>query len=507
MISSLVVSLISSKIIHAADPNRLYITPASSQMNIGTSFTVNIKSYADSDQSSGSVSGALSYPANLLNVLSISTSGSNYGSPSIGQGSGTITFSGVRSPAPSGPAQIFAVTLQATAEGIATVKFSDNSKVNNSATTPSEGKYTIVNPNPPSQPSTKPKASSPSPAPVISTPPAVQSTPAVQETTIPQATPDPTGVVNNVNVNALYSSATISWKVNAPNPSSTFTYGTSASGLNKNEAISKKDDGTFSTKMTGLAPGIRYYFGITATGSTGVSGNYSGNIITRGFPIVITVTENKIAAKGAQVKIGNRNYTTTADGKISVGLASGNYSGTITTETASSPISLTVDTKTIPSDGVAPTSQTFAYNLTSSVLEQGPGSSSTIFSFIGALIVGTMILAVGFAGFMIYRRHKFENETESSNPMSTVIIDDGYDWRSDKSNSPSVNQPENVPEQLSTPSQFSQSTNSVHISEDEPIDMFDRAADLPLPTAHVSPIEPNRNATEQSPNPPHSTMP
>ena len=50
LIACLIISLIPSKLVFAADPNQLFITPASSQMNIGTTFTVNIKSYAADGQ-------------------------------------------------------------------------------------------------------------------------------------------------------------------------------------------------------------------------------------------------------------------------------------------------------------------------------------------------------------------------------------------------------------------------------------------------------------------------
>ncbi len=492
-----------------ADANKLYVTPASSQMNINTTFTINVRSYADTDQTVGSANGTVSYNSGLLQVSSISVSGSDYGSPSISQGSGTIGFSASRNPAPSGSGQIFAITFQAKAAGTATVGFNNNSQVNGASTTYSSGVYTITNPNPPpsSQPSSTPKAS-PKPAPVVVTAPVVTQTTPTPVDTAPQPTPDPTGVIDSVTVDPLYSTSTLAWKVNAKNPTASLTYGPSSSQLDKAASVQKKADGSFTATITGLTPGIRYYYSISGKGDGIDPSAYSGAFITRGFPVILTITENTVEAKNAQVKIGSRSYSTTANGKLAVGLAAGSYNGTITTDTATLTINLTVTEKPVPGDGTAPASQALTYNLTSSPLAQGPGANLSIFAFVGILAAGTVILGIGLFIYINYRRHRFETGSISHNQAPTVIVEDGYNWRPDAATS--QDGPQAPPPAPITPVPMQQASahgNSVYISDEEPLDMFEQAkiAQPIEPQPVPSPIVPA--STGQSPNLPHSTTP
>lgn len=519
LIVGMVVSYLPAHLVAAATTNKLYVTPASSQMNIGTSFPVNVSSYAITDVSNGSVRGTLTYPIGQLKVTSITVSGSAYGSPTITPGSGVITFSGTRSPAPSGIAQIFTVTFQAIGAGTAAVGFGGNSQVNNETTQYASGVYTITDPNPAPNPKPKPSPSSapkpasvPSPVPVVTTPVETPA-PATIDIVEPQPTPDPTGLIDSVTVDPLFTTGTINWKVNAGNPVSSLAYGTSSTQLDKTAEVTKNKDGTFSAKVSGLSPGQRYFYTISASGG-GKDGIFSGTILTRGYPITMSITENNVPVKSGQVKLGDRSYPIGSDGKISIGLASGNYSGTITTDTASLTVSLTVEAKTIPADGSAPELQTFGpYNLTSSPLEQAPGSGFSILGFIGVLLGGTAVLAVGFVGFMAYRRRKFESGGYSQDLTSTVIVEDGFDWQNEPAATP--NPDTNTPSAQAnayepppaTVSDLPQHNNSVHLSEEEPLDMFERAANLPLPPASSAPTprEPALPGTGQSPNLPRST--
>jgi len=502
LIACLVVSLLPNQSVFA-DANKLYITPATSQMNINTTFSVNVRSYADTDATTGSTSGTVTFPANLLQITGISTSGSQYNAPSISQGSGTIGFSASRSPASSGSAQIFSITFKAIGAGSATVNFSGDSRVNTTTTTYTAGVYTIINPNPPATTTPiatpKPSPSVVAPVPVVTTP----TTPSIEPTTSePVATPDPTGLITGVSVNPLYESSTVSWSVNATNAGSTFMYGASSSQLDKKADVSKKADGTFMATVTGLTPGNRYYFVISGSGDGGKSGTYSDTIITAGFPVTMTITENNVPAKNAQIKIGNRSYTAGSDGKKTIGLAAGSYTGTITTETASLNINLTVAAKTIPKDGTAPESQAVSYNLSSSPLAQAPGSENSIFAFVGVLLAGTVVLGLGFVGFMAYRRRRFESGSPSHAASApTVVIQDGYDWRNQV-----PNYQNNIQQDLAaTPGTVAHTSqnhaNSVHIDDEEPLDMFEQAKQNPLPTAG------SPDVNQQNPNSPHSTTP
>lgn len=500
---SLIFGLMPSNLVYA-DANKLYVTPVSSQMNLSTIFTINVRSYADSDQTIGNTSGTVTYPIGQLKVTGISVSGSGYGSPTITQGSGTIGFSASRNPAPSGTAQIFAITFQAIGAGSAIVNFTNDSKVNDATTTYSTGTYTITNPNPTTPAPPTPKAiSTPK-----STPVAISSTPSptpspvvtdVQEN--PQPTPDPTGLIDTVSVDPLYSSSTISWTVNANSSTSTLVYGENASKMDRSAGVTKKSDGTFTANLTGLAPGIRYFFTINASAPGGKSGTYSGVIPTRGYPVTVAVTENKNPVQSGQIKIGSQSSPIPSGGKVTLGLAAGSYSGTISTETASLNINLTVVAKTIPTDGTAPESQSYSFDLTSSPLEQGPGSNFSVFAFIGVLLGGTVVLGLGFVGFMAYRRRQFEKggDVTSYNENPTVIIDDGYDWKSETAqNAPIPDTKENQP--LSSPVMHH---NSVYMTDEEPVDMFDVAQKTPQHQLPNNPTKPS--GTAQNPNSPHST--
>lgn len=502
IVTMLVVSQVASPLAFA-ETDTLYVTPSTSQMNVGTPFTVNIKAFSDTNPATMSVSGTVTYPANLLQVTGTSTSGSDFGSPTISVGSGTIGFSGTRASGQSSLSQIFSVTFQAKAAGTASVGFDGQSRINGNTTTYKPGTFTITNPNPP--------APSPTPKPSVSTKPTpiVSSTPTPSPSTAPttdnqdtgQVTVDPSGVVNTVVVTALYNSATVTWNVNAKSPSSTMSYGTSSTKLDKQGSVQKTGDNTFKTVITGLSPGGQYYFSITGSGTGVQPGTYSGTIPTQGYPITITVTENNVAAANAQIQIGSGTYTTHSDGKVTIGLAAGSYSGTITTDTATLSINLAVVEKPLPADGSSPETQVASFNLTSSVLASGPGSGTTVLMFVGILFGGGALLVFGTLLFINYRRRKFDtSDTYSISKTTSVVIDDGYTWQQDtqeqpptapfaSNDAPANNTPDDTPHQ-----------NSVHLSEEEPLDMFEQARLAQEPSA-------DRDAAERNPNSPRSTTP
>lgn len=474
--------------------NTLYVTPSSSQMNIGTSFTVNIKAFTDTNASTMSVSGIVTYPSNLLQVSGTSTTGSDFGNPTISTGNGSINFSGTRASGQSSLSQIFSITFQAKGAGTANVGFDSSSTINGGSTTYKTGSFTITNPSPPPQASTPPASTAPTP--VVSTAPSPTPTPTdTSPSQTDTTTVDPTGVVSNASTTALYNSATVTWQVNASNPSATLSYGSSSTQLDKQGTVQKTGAATFSASLTGLVPGEQYYFSISGNGTGAQTGTYSGTFSTQGYPITITVTENNVAAANAQIQIGANTYTTHSDGKVTIGLAAGNYSGTITTSTATLSINLTVAEKTISNDGSAPEAQTASFNLTSSALSSGPGSTTTILTFIAVLVVGSIILVFGVLIFINYRRRRFDtSDTYSISKSSSVIIDDGYTWQQDDTPA----QPAAPTAQPVAPAE--QQHNGVYLNEEEPLDMFEQArlADE-ANAAH--------DAAGQSPNSPRSTTP
>lgn len=521
MVLCLMVSLIPSHAVFAASANRLYVSPRKLQMNINTTFTADIKSYSDADQATGFAKGTVTYPSDKLQVTGISTGSSNYTfSPNpnyyINQASGSISFSGFRSPGTSGISHLFTITFKTIKAGSAVVGFTSDSTVNGAIidNTDNTGVYTITDPTPPPAtpgPSSSPRPStstrpstSPSPSPV----PIVTTTPDQPQSsdTPAQTVPDPAGVIDNVNVVPLYTTATITWSVNAANPSSVVRYGNSISSLDKTAPVTKKPDGTYTAQIAKLTPGLRYMFSINTTGSDGKTGTYTGSIPTRGYPVTINVTENNTQITGGQVKIGNQNSYINSSSKVTLGLATGNYTGTITTETATLNISLTVVEKPIPNDGSPPETQSFSFNLSSSVLDQGPGTSNSVLTFIGVMAVGVVVLGLGFAGFIAYRRRRFEGTDDDIYTLSnhsSVIIDDGYNWQNESQGNSVAPPPPITSNQDTRPS----TNSSLNITDELPLDMYEQAArkntqikSQPSSTDHSFDSE-----SEQTPSQPHST--
>lgn len=469
----MVCSGIPASTVYAAS-NQLVITPADTQTTVGAAAqTYSVKAYIDTSPSSQTATGTLTFPANLVQASNAAVGGGWSGSPTINQAQGTISFSLTRNSSATGFSTIFTVSFRPTGAGTAVAGFSGDSRVNNTTTAYKSAIIRISSPTPSQPPPPPPPAPKPSVTPVPIVP--VAPTPSVAPTEAePQPTPDPMGVVDNVLVEPQYTTAAINWKINATNPSSTLKYGTQPSIFDKDAVVNKGEGGAYAATITGLEPGKRYYFTVNGSGDGERSGTYTGTILTNGYPVTLTVTENNTPAKGAQIKIGTRTYATSSNGKVSFGLAAGTYKAAITTSTSSKSVDLVVVQKTLPEGNAAPESQSFSYNLTSSPLESGPGSSTTILTFLGVLVGGTVILAFGFLGFMAYRRRRFESGGPNRSAASTtVIIDDGYSWHPDQT-SPSAPTapPVSTPPAQGTPAP--RHDNSVYIDEEEPLDMFER---------------------------------
>lgn len=473
LVLCMVSSLIPVNAVSAAS-NQLVITPADVQTTVGAAAqTYSVKAYIDTSPTSQTATGTLTFPSNLLQASGATIGGGWSGSPTINQSQGTVSFSLTRNSSTTGFSTIFTLSFRPTGAGTAVAGFSGDSRVNNTTTAYKSAVIRITNPNPaPSQPpASQPPASvkpSVTPVPIISATPTPSVAPSEAE---PQPTPDPMGVVDNVLVEPQYTTTTIKWKVNATNPSSTLKYGTQPSIFDKDAAVSRADDGSYVATIGGLEPGKRYYFTVSGSGDGERSGTYTGTILTNGYPVTLTVTENNTPAKGAQIKIGTRTYATSSNGKASFGLAAGTYKATISTSTSSKSVDLVIVQKNLPENNAAPESQSFSYNLTSSPLESGPGSSTTILTFLGVLVGGTVVLAFGFLGFMAYRRRKFESGSSSAATSTTVIIDDGYSWHPDQT-PPST--PTAPPVGTLPAHEAPRHNNSVYIDEEEPLDMFER---------------------------------
>ena len=269
----------------------------------------------------------------------------------------------------------------------------------------------------------------------------------------------------------------------------TVVFGVSRTQLSTPVTFTKKEDGTFEAKIADLNPGTRYYFTISGKSPDGLNGSYNGLISTRGYPTEILITEGDVASAGARVKIGQQSYTTSDKGILSLGLAEGDYTGTATTDYSSKSIAFTVTKKPLPEDGSAPELQKFTFALAASTAQSSSGgnASLSVFTFIGILLVGTVVVGGGFFGYLIWRRKRLEGSGGGSDYQSAVVIDDGYNWKQRMSASrESQDEPYSLDHSSSTlPPQdglplpqtppTARHNNSVYLNEEEPLDMFEAA--------------------------------
>jgi hypothetical protein len=458
--------------------NTFLFSPSSQQMNINDTFTVSAKAYVESAGDPGTVSGTIAYPTNLLRVTATSTSGSSYGNPALSQGSGTLTFSGTSSPGPSGLTQIFTITFQAIGAGTATLSYSADSAINGAPAVRNTGTYTIINPNPTPTPTPTPTPApkptpTPTPAPVVTTPaPAPVQTPPTQSDVTDNTTVDETGVITDITPSASYDRATVTWKHSREQADTHLIYGGSRTTMTTKAEVTKQADGSFSAALVGLKPGVRYYFTITSTDAAKKESTYDGLVITRGYPVVIAVTENNSVAAGATIQIGSLSRTTDKDGKATVELADGNYSVTITAQDkTTTTVTLVVASKTVPADGSAPASQTYTYNLVAATSSSGGGTS--ILTFVIVLVVGGALLVLGVLGYLAYRRRQYEGSYGGDTYTAvgpSVVVDDGYNWQQQTPAGP-----------LAPPPTTPEPPTTVHLpgaaadDYEEPKDMFELA--------------------------------
>lgn len=433
-----VATMVASVPLHkvSALSNTLLFSPNSgAAMNVGATFTVNVKAYVETPGNPGTVAGTVHYPANILKVIATSTSGSSYGNPAISQSSGSVGFSGSTSPGPSGLTQVFSITFQAVGGGTAGLSYSGNSTINGAAANRNTASFTVNTPPPqPTPPSPSPSTPPPPPPqPVVPTPPpAAVETPPTPTEVEDNTTEDESGFIQDVSITAGYDKATVTWKHSREATTSTLLYGGSRTSLDNKAQANKQADGSYSAILEGLKPGFRYYFTITSEDANKATETWDSLVIARGYPVVIAVTENEAVAANATIRIGTVSRTTNKDGTATIELAEGNYNATITTEKKTiKTVSFSVVSKEVPSDGKAPASQRYAFNLESSSGSGGGIGGTSILTFIFILFIGGAVLVLGVLGYLGWRRRQYEGsyggEYKATGP--SVIIDDGYNWQ------------------------------------------------------------------------------
>lgn len=425
--------------------NTLLFSAPPSSMNIGATFTVSVRAYVEAAASTGQVAGTVIYQPNLVKVIATSPSGSTYGTPAIVVGSSTVGFSGSTTPGPSGLTNVFSITFQAIGAGSANLSFSGDSTINGAPATRNNASFTINNPNPTPTPVT-PKPKPTPPAPVTPTVPPVPTPPPAPVATPPTATEveentaeDTSGVIEDPTTSSSYDKATVSWRHSKEQASTTLIFGATRTSMTNKAEIVRQSDGSYTATLLGLTPGVRYYYSITSLDAAKKASTWDSVVIAKGYPVILAITESDQVAANAVVRIGSISRTAGKDGNASVELAAGKYSATITTENkVTKTVSFTVVSKTVPTDGKAPESQKYSFNLEGEKSSSGEGGTS-ILTFLLVLFGGGAVLVMGVLGYLAYRRRQYEGgyaDTSYAATGPSVVIDDGYNWQQQTPSAP-----------------------------------------------------------------------
>lgn len=466
--------------------NALLFSPNNAgTMNVGATFTVNVRAYVESGAPTGQVAGTVLYQPNLVKVIATSASGSTYGTPAIIVGGSTIGFSGSTSPGPSGLTNVFSITFQTVGGGSGSLSFSGDSTINGAPATRNTASYAVnapaptpttpVTPKPtPTQPTTPVTPTVPTPPPTpVATPP----TPTEVED---NTTEDTTGVIEDPTTTVSYNSATVNWKHSKPQESTALIYGATRTSMANKALIVPQGDGSYTATLLGLTPGVRYYYSITSTDANKKTSTWDSVVIAKGYPVTIAVTENEQPSANAVVRIDSVSRTTGKDGNATVELAAGNYNATITTESKiTKNVSFTVISKTVPIDGKAPESQKYSFNLESESQEGSGSGNASILTFLLVLFGGGAVIVMGVLGYLAYRRRQYDSgygDTSYTAAGPSIVIDDGYNWQQQNSASPpSYPYPPSSPPPPPPPPPMSGAPTVNDTGYEEPKDMFELA--------------------------------
>lgn len=470
-----VIALFPTQPVHAAGSN-VSVTPTTQTVQRGQSFTIQLRGYVSSDfLGANRVAGGLTFPTNLLQVTDVNTDAATLNwQKTHSIGSGVVNFEQrALFPVDNTNIVIGSVTFRTLASGTAVVGFTGATafSYNTSTITTARGtgSYTITTPPPTTCPAgqigTPPNCTTPPPAtcpagqvgtpPNCTTPtpptpnkpaPTTPQTPTPQTpspttpsvpTPSPDITADVTGEpdaddngfsISDVTATRGYDSSLLNWKVSEASKA-TVAYGTSLKDLSKTVDATQKPDGSYEAELIDLTPGKQYYYTISATadGDAAKTDSYSGVFTARGFPVIISVTEDKSPATNAKIKIGEQNYSTDKNGRISLELASGSYSAEVKTSGGTKSFTLVVAKKALPENGNAPEIQRFTFDIQASVAATPSGNN--ILLLVGGLIAGLVL--IGGVFFWLWRRR--QNQDQQSTTM--ISAENDYSWAQSQSTS------------------------------------------------------------------------
>ena len=286
---------------HAASAS-LYLSPASSSITNGSTFSVSVRENSGGD-AVNAAEISLTYPADKLDFVSISSS-SAFGIVAANSGGGgNVNIDRGATPAVTGDQLIATVRFKAkVASGSAAVNFASGKVISeantqNIVTSMKGATYTF-------------KAPAPS---------------APADTAAPTISKEPEATEVGLN------SAVITWSTNEPSTSEVVY------GLNTGYGLAAADltmvtEHKVTLQSAILEPGTTYHYMVKSVDSAGnaVSSN-DATFSTKGYPLDVTVVNQKNKpVKGAKVTVGEKTGTTSDKGKVALAdLPLGKLAGTV----------------------------------------------------------------------------------------------------------------------------------------------------------------------------------
>ena len=345
-----------------ADTATLYLSPASGSVSKGSILTVNVRENSGNEPVN-SVQANLSYPANLLDFVSINSSSAWGVVAQNSGGSGSVQIARGALPAVSGDQLVASVRFRAkTDSGTASITFASESAVVSASSNKDVksgergGNYTL-----------KAAAPAPAEAPKDTSPPTITKVEAKEITA---------------------TTAVITWTTSEP-ATSEVTYGPS-----QEYGIAAADTNTVTDHKVTLSsplvtPGTKYHYmvkSVDPAGNAAASSDATFTTIGATLEAKVINQSNK-PVSGAQVTFGEVSGKTDKNGKVTLkNLPLGKQTGTVTYKNKQAPATVQLDTL-LDKNG-KPHSATFKIDVASDLW----------------LRILVLLLLMALAGVFLYRR-------------------------------------------------------------------------------------------------------
>ena len=374
LVSVLIIAMGFSQHVYAAN-SQMYLSPAGGSYTSGQTFSVNVRVNAQSDINV--IQANLSYPADKLEVSSISYAGSafdiqaesTFGGGSIRIGRGVIsTFSGDRLVA----TVIFSVRSNS---GTATVSFSGGSLIANNGveepTTKGGGSYTFYAPSPtPSAPKpTTPTATNPNAPSTQTTQPVVP--------TVDTVKPE---IIESTVVGSSLEDLFFTLKTNEPTQIKV-DYGFSKNYGFVAQSANSAEDHKLALEQKFLLPKTTYYYKVSLTDASGnVTQSEEKTFTTAGLPYKFVALDDKNnPLKGVEITIDGETKVSNDLGEVTFELNLGSKTAVFQTNKKTTLYSFVLGADTVQAQP-----QTVTINKSTNL---------DIFKLLGGLLIPLFILA------------------------------------------------------------------------------------------------------------------